>query len=344
MPKAATATKTARTKRSKAEVEKEFEDIRQDLESAKDTAAATTREAERMREQEIRESVQDLTVETAAGRISTLTLDVSRTLSRLSNDLIGEVNRLAAVRAAVELEQKELARLHNIDIAATALDQLVEEHGRRQQELDAEIAAKRAQWEEEARTTERERKEQEEAQRKQRQRENEDFEYRRNIERRKAQEKYEEEQRQLEKRNEEKQEKLERSWQEREQTVKAQEEELKCLRQESASFNERLKTEREQAAADAVRAATAKLDQEILILRKDAENDKRLAELQIRTLDGAIARQNEQIAMLQKQLNDARLQVQDIAIKTIESSAGATALAHVNQIAMEQAKTRSPQG
>ena len=123
MPRAATATKTARAKRSKAEVEKEFEEVRQDLEAAKENAAASSRDAERMREQEIREAVLDLTVESVAGRISALTLDVSRTMSRLSDDLLGEVNRLAAVRAAVELEQKELGRLHNIDIAATALDQ-----------------------------------------------------------------------------------------------------------------------------------------------------------------------------------------------------------------------------
>jgi colicin import membrane protein len=37
-------------------------------------------------------------------------------------------------------------------------------------------------------------------------------------------------------------------------------------------------------------------------------------------------------------------QVQDIAIKAIEGASGARALAHVSQIAIEQAKTRAPQG
>jgi hypothetical protein len=36
--------------------------------------------------------------------------------------------------------------------------------------------------------------------------------------------------------------------------------------------------------------------------------------------------------------------VQDIAVKAIEGASGARALSHINQIAMEQAKHRSPQG
>jgi colicin import membrane protein len=46
---------------------------------------------------------------------------------------------------------------------------------------------------------------------------------------------------------------------------------------------------------------------------------------------------------LEKQLVEAKQQVQDIAVKAIEGASGSKALSHVNQIAMEQAKNR-PQG
>jgi hypothetical protein len=49
------------------------------------------------------------------------------------------------------------------------------------------------------------------------------------------------------------------------------------------------------------------------------------------------------ISALQKQLDETKQQVQDIAVKAIEGASGARALAHVNQIAMEQAKTRAGQ-
>ena len=81
-------------------------------------------------------------------------------------------------------------------------------------------------------------------------------------------------------------------------------------------------------------------EEEALGLRKDAESEKRLAELRIQTLEEAGARQQAQIAALEKQLADAKQQVQDIAVKAIEGASGARALSHINQIAMEQAKNR----
>jgi colicin import membrane protein len=65
--------------------------------------------------------------------------------------------------------------------------------------------------------------------------------------------------------------------------------------------------------------------------------------LRIKTLEEVVARQTEQLAALQRQLDEAKQQVQDIAVKAIEGASGARALAHVNQIAMEQARTRPGQ-
>jgi hypothetical protein len=46
---------------------------------------------------------------------------------------------------------------------------------------------------------------------------------------------------------------------------------------------------------------------------------------------------------VEKQLGEAKRQVQDIAAKAIEGASGAKALSHINQIAVEQANNR-PQG
>ena len=136
-----------------------------------------------IRETEVRRGVEDVTVENVVQRISGLGLEVSKSLSGISARLVEEVNLLASVREAVALERKDLERLHKIDVAATALDQLVEDYARRKQELESEIVARRSAWEDEGRTAERQRKEQEENLRKQRQREIEDYEYKKNLER-----------------------------------------------------------------------------------------------------------------------------------------------------------------
>ena len=63
----------------------------------------------------------------------------------------------------------------------------------------------------------------------------------------------------------------------------------------------------------------------------------------MQTLQETVRHQAEQIATLEKALEEAKRQVQEIALKAIEGASGSRALAHVNQIAMEQAKGR-PQG
>jgi colicin import membrane protein len=327
-----------RPKRAKSEVQEEFEEIRRGVEAARDFADPKAEEAGRLRADEIRQAVDGASVEGVVQTISGLGLEISKALSDISGKLTQEVERLSASREAVNLERAELTRLHKIDIAATALDQLVQDHAREKERLEAEIAAQRAAWEEEARNTERERREQEESLKKARLREIEEYEYKKNLERKKAQDKYEEDLRLQEKKNKERQEALEKSWQQRETALKEQEQELLRLRKEAQEFPETVKTDSKKAAVLASRGAEQKFAQEILLLKKEADTEKRLSILTVKTMEETIVRQTAQIAALQKQVDEAKQQVQDIAVKAIEGASGAKALAHINQIAMEQAK------
>ena len=333
----------ARPRRSKEETQHEFARISEDVEAAQQSTDAKTAEAARLHETQIRQRVDGVGVETVVQRISGLGLEVSRALADISEKLTEEVQSLAAVREAVALERRELEQLHKIDVAATALDQLVQDYAREKQKLEAEIADGRQAWEEETARLERERKEQEDGLKKQRQRELDDYEYRKNLERKKAQDKYEEEVRSREKKNLEQQETLEKGWQNREAHLKEREEELARLKKEVEDFPARLHKEIETAALQARKDAEARLEQQMVLIKKDAEAEKRLSELRVKTLEEAIARNAAHIATLEKQLAEAKQQVQDIAVKAIEGASGARALSHINQIAMEQAKNR-PQG
>jgi colicin import membrane protein len=332
-----------RAKKSKAEVQREFEQIQQESEAAREAPDVKADEVARIRQTEVRQAVDGVSVEAVVQRISGLGLDVSRALAEVSGKLTDEVQLLASVREAVELERKELERLHKIDVAATALDQMVQDYAREKQQLESEIAAERAAWELESARVERDRKELDESLKKQRQREIEDYEYKKTLERKKAQDKYDEDQRLLEKKNQERQETLEKGWKQREAALKDQEEELARLRKEAEGFPARLQKEAQTAAEQARRETEARLEQQMLILKKDAETERRLAEMQVKSLEELVARQASQIAAIEKQLADAKQQVQDIAVKAIEGASGAKALSHINQIAMEQAKNR-PQG
>jgi len=332
-----------RAKRTKTEVQQEFAEIQEQVESAREASDAKSTESARLREQEVRQSVDGVTVEGVVQRISGLGLEVSKALSELAGKLTEEVQLLGSLREGVALERKELERLHKIDVAASALDQMVQDYARQKENLEHEIAAQRAAWEEESASVERERKEQEESLKKQRQREIDDYEYKKTLERKKAQDKYDEEVRLTEKKNQEKQESLEKGWKQREAELKAREEELANFRKEAQEFPARLQKEAEAAAGQARKETEARFEQQTMVLKKDAETERRLAELQVKTLEETVARQTAQIAAIEKQVADAKQQVQDIAVKAIEGASGAKALSHINQIAMEQAKNR-PQG
>lgn len=341
----ATSTRKTSTRpsRPKAQVQQEFAEIRKQVAEDAESADAKLATAERQREAEVRQAVQDLSADDVVRNISSLGLDISKTLSELTRKLVDEVNRLSVARDAVELERRELERLHKIDVAATALDQMVQDYSREKERLDEEIATQRSVWEEQVAGTERERREQEESLKKQRQREIEDYEYKKALERKKAQDKYEEELRLQERKNLEKQEALEKSWQQRETALKEREAELVGLRKESEQFPARLQKETDAAAAKARVETQRQFEQQVLLQKKDSEAEQRLAQVQIKTLEETLVRQSAQLQDLQKQLAEAKQQVQDIAVKAIEGASGARALSHVNQIAMEQAKQRSGQ-
>lgn len=333
----------AHPRRSKADVQQEFLKIREEVAATREGRNAKVEEAATLREAEVRRAVDDLSVEGVAQTISALSVQISKSLANLSDNLIAEVQRLMTIREAVALESEGLQRLHKIDIAATALDQLVQEYDSKKQALEVETSAGRAAWDAQEKARERAEKEYDENLKKQRQRETEEYEYKKTLERKKVQDKYEEEMRTLEKKNREKQEALEKAWQERDGAIKEHEEEYSGLRQEVSSFSSRLQAETEHAKSEATQQTEQRFEQQVLLMTKEREADRRLSDLQIKTLEESVARQTAQMVALQKQLDEAKQQVQDIAVKAIEGASGARALAHVNQIAMEQAKTRAGQ-
>jgi len=333
----------SRTKRSKPEVEKEFHKIVDEISEQEESANAKIEELARLRDAEIRQAVEGISVEGVVQKLSGLSLEISKALADLSGKLVAEVEKLTSIREAVALEAKELERLHKIDIAATAIDQLIQDYQSQKQQLEVEISAQRETWTAEELERARELKEYEDNLKRQRQREVEDYEYRKSLERKKAQDKYDEDQRLLEKKNKEKQEELQKSWTQRESALKEKEEEWARLQKEVADFPGRLKKETDFAVGNAVKSAEQRFEQQMILLRKDSESEKRLAELQIKALQETALRQSAEIEKLQALLEEAKRQVQDIAVKAIEGASGAQALSHINKIAMEQAKTRAPQ-
>ena len=152
----------ARPRRSQADVQQEFVKVRAEVTGAREGRNTKMEEAAKLKEVEVRQAVDELSVEGVAQSISALSVQISKALAEVSDNLIAEVQRLAMIREAVALESTELERLHKIDVAATALDQLVQDYDGKRQSLEAAISAHRAAWDAELKARERVDKEYEE--------------------------------------------------------------------------------------------------------------------------------------------------------------------------------------
>jgi len=331
----------ARLRKTKVEVENEFATLVESVDRSQATNSPKSDLIAQIQEAEIRTAVSEITVEVISKKLSDLNVEISKALSGLSEKMTKEVQLLASLKEAVALESKELQRLHNVDVAAIALDQLVADYRQKKCEYDAEAAAM-----EQALSRQKDERQQEEADyaealRKARARETEDYEYTKNLERKKIQDSYEEERRIREKKNRESQELLEKGWKEREASLKLREEEFLALKKETEQFPSRIAAECAKSSKDAAKETEAKFSQEMERLKRDLTVEKQLSELKIKQLHESLAASQAQIHSLQTQLEDAKRQVQDIAVKAIEGASGAKALNHINQIAIEQAKNRA---
>ena len=85
--------------------------------------------------------------------------------------------------------------------------------------------------------------------------------------------------------NREQQEALEKAWQIRDAALKEQEEELARLKNEVEAFPARLQKEIEATALQARKEVEARLEHQMVLAKKDAEAEKRLAELRAKTLE-----------------------------------------------------------
>ena len=146
---AATKPKTTRTRRAKAEVQEEFEAIKEEISEAGSYSSSKADELIKLREAEICESVKDLAVDGILRKFADFNGDISKTLSTLSEKIISEVNLLSNLRQAVAIETRELEKLHKLDVAQTALDQLIEEYTHQKESLETEIKSTRQMWEQE---------------------------------------------------------------------------------------------------------------------------------------------------------------------------------------------------
>ncbi len=286
--------------------------------------------------------------------IGELKSSIGKLLGELSDRLEEQVARYTQVRRAIAAKDQDLKDIYEIQRSASTLTALIEAHEQQRTEMEQELAAAKAQleqevaqtrqvWEQEKKQREAENKERDAAELKRREREKEEYRYNWSREQQQAKDQFADEMAKGQKQLAETRVRTEADLAERQRVIKSQEQEFADLRRKVEAFPKEL----EAATAKAIKDTTVRLQQEAAaqeqLLKQEFEGQKNVQAARIAALEQQTKEQSERMAKLLGQAEKAYSQVQDIAVRAIEGSANAKQLAHLQQLLADQVRKPPPE-
>lgn len=317
-------------------------------------------------EQKLKERKEEGTLKAVAGisadgvieETNKLKQEIGEMLNKLTDRLAAEVNKFDQVQLAIEIKERELKEIYEIEKAAATLAALIEsqrqerlrfeeEMAGKQASLTQEIEATKLQWQKEKADHEAQIKEQQEQEAKDRKRQKEEYQYAFEREKQLARDKFEDERAKLqaEKQILENQmkalkEQTEKELGEREKQLSGREKELESLQAQVAEFPQKLQA----AVAKAVEESTKRIELETKyqkdLLQKEFEGQRNVLTARIQSLEKTVKEQNEQIARLSTQQDAAYQKIQDVAVKAIEGASKASSFSDLQHVLSEQVKKK----
>ena len=304
---------------------------------------------EERKTKEVVELAEGLSSEGVVKGISNLKLEISKMLTQISDRMEEEVNKFRGIHKAIELKEKEIKELYEIERNAATFAALIEAQNRKRQEFEKEMAEEkealaqeiestRQEWEEERKAHDAEIKERDAEEKKRRQRESEDFAYNVKREQQSVKDKFEDEKTKLEKDIQLKKEEMENVLKERERVIVEKESELEELRTRVSGFPKELEVSVKRAIQETIERLTLESTNKAALLAKEFEGERKTLATRIEALEKTGKEQSERIQNLTQQLEKAYQKVQDIAVKAVEGSANARSFSTFQQMVKEQSR------
>lgn len=317
------------TKNTKNEILEAYHEALEQLKSAKKISKQELKVVEEKKE--IVSMAANHTADEIVKNIATLKLSLVRSLEDVEEQLLANHKQLTALQQAIEIQSKELSDLHEIKMNADSLAALLYAQKEkfaafdltmkeRTTAFEQEMMQKRAVWKKEQDDFELTRKEYEQQTKKSRQREEDEYIYQRDLTRQKEEDQYNLAQELLEKELTSKRTALEQEFAAREARIIAQEQEFQTLKQAAEKFPEELQKSIENTTTTVTDRLSFKFDYETKLAQKEVEGERKLFQQMICALEAKVAHLESQAKHLSDKSNQANLQVQDIAVKAIESA------------------------
>jgi hypothetical protein len=323
---------------TKKEMLEAFNLLKQKFQEKSETEMKPEKEKRARKEQEIVQIADIVASDSVVKRVNDLKVEIGTSLSDITGKLEEETERYNKIKEAIDIKNKELQELFEIDNSAFTLAALLESQKQKKLEFESEIEQRKkliedeinltkAQWEKEKKEYLDQLEEQKKENEKIRKRQKEEYEYNFNREQEQKKSKLKDEIEQLTKNLEKKKEDFEKKVLEKEDellqrdlAISEREKIVGDLHKRVDAFPKELETKVNQAVKEATDAlkADAKKNEELIV--KGFEGEKNVLMTKIESLEKVVDVQKKQIETLSKQLENAYSKVQDIAVKAVAGS------------------------
>jgi hypothetical protein len=325
-----TPARKPRTTRTRAEVTNEFEEIQAQVAGAEalDPQASLL---EREHTSKTLEAVKGLNVEGIVAKSAALGLEVGRTLSNLTEQCVSKATELQTIQDAVELKKNELETLHKLDVGATSIQILIEEHNARKAEFEKEVTQLKSEWHEEQLAHTKAVRERDAELAQIRRRDEDQYEYAKKQQRARIEDEFNQKIALAAREHAFKEQEFERELAQKRALIDKEEQEIAALKARVAGIETEIDKEAKRQVAIATNSLKKELENQHLLATKDLETKLQLEQQKSASLNEANAKLAEQVLKVTAQLEAARDQVQVISVKALESASGQVALTKVQE-------------
>lgn len=288
------------------------------------------------KDESIRKVASELTAESALASIAEVQASLGKTLASVGEKLQAKLQELANVNRAVELEKEELSRIHDVGIIAQSIEEAQAVFEARKAELGKLSAAALLDYDEKVAEARRKYDLERDEIEQHRKRDVEQYSYDLGQEQKKRRESFDEEIRLLRNAERDRSEVLAKDWAVREGILGKAESEIVELRIKVNEFPAVLKGEVDKQVGIVGNTVKRDYEHRISLLQKDAEAEKKVADMTNRSLQEQVSKLSTELASAYARLTAADEKVAKIAEKALESASGQRALSEIQSFTQRE--------
>lgn len=288
-------------------------------------------QAARAKERQIVDAASKYSVESIVKGVADLQLTFGSKVDELLARLLEENAKLDELRQAIDIEARQSKYVADVKTAADALHiqtlenkeelrQREDEQNAKRQTLNQEIENTKAKWEKERKLLEQSRKEGEEQEKKNRAKGEADFIYELERKHKVETDAFNEKKRKIERDISESTQAKEKAWGEREKALAEKKAEFEANQARIATIPQELEDAVKKAREEAIKDAHGDARVKARLLEKEVEANRKVYDLQIKSLEEQVTKLQTQIESLTTQLQTANREVQDLAMQAIKGS------------------------